>query len=68
MATLDKSQQQGKQGGGPQAVPQGTIGPCEADAAGSGQQPGGGHKPQQFSQQVAQKIPADPDPDDPVSP
>lgn len=72
MNSQDKSSQQGsqvsRQAGGPQVAPQGTQGPGNADAAGGKLQAGSAHQPQRISQQEAQKIPADPDPDDPVSP
>lgn len=72
MSNQDKSPQQGgqlnKQAGGPQVAPQGMVGPGDAESAGRKQQAGSAHQPQRFSQQVAQKIPSDPDPDDPVSP
>lgn len=72
MNSQHKSSQQGRQApgpaGGPSAPTQCMPGPGDAGFAGGNQQAGSSHQPQRISQQQAQKIPSDPDPDDPVSP
>ncbi|HJV52898.1 MAG TPA: hypothetical protein VJ652_15630 [Noviherbaspirillum sp.] len=68
MNSQDKSSQQNVPAKQQVGSAQGSIGPGEANAAARKQQPGGPHQPAHFSQQAAQKIPSDPDPDDPVSP
>lgn len=71
MNSPDKTAAQDRQArkqAGAKVAPDKAIAPRDTDAAALAQQAGGAHKPQQFSQQIAQDIPADPDPDDPVSP
>ncbi len=72
MNSQNKSSQQGsqvnRQAGGPQVAPQSTPEAGSSGVAGGKLQAGSAHQPQRISQQEAQKIPSDPDPDDPVSP